>query len=1091
MFYIADLHVHSRFSRATSKNLNLESLYQWAQIKGINVIGTGDFTHPQWFKEIQEKLEPDGNGFFKLKEPPRTGGLPDAKVRNIDVRFCLSSEISSIYKYGDKVRKNHNLVYAPDLETVARINTRLSVIGNLNADGRPILGLPSRDLLEIVTECSERAYLIPAHVWTPWFSTLGSKGGYNSVDECFRDLSDLIFALETGLSSDPKMNWRWSALDRFALVSNSDAHSPQKLGREASLFDTELSYDGLFNALKLRNGFLGTYEFFPQEGKYHLDGHRKCGVILDPAETIRHKGICPVCGQPLTVGVLNRVESLSDRQQPEKPGNAAGYKYLIPLPEILAEIKGAGPTSKAVQRAFQQTLSIFGNEFSLLNEVPLEDIRKQGDILLSEAISRMRKGDVSPQSGYDGVYGVIKVFKDGEIEKLNGQLHLFGMPDVALQKTDKQKNKNKSNYEVPETHTAVAEPETALKDGGLNAAQLEVKDSISGAILVKAGPGTGKTGTLIQWIKKQVESNAAKPSEILAITFTNKAAKEIGDRLQCVSENFDGHIMTGTFHSIAWQILQKQDPKLKVVYDESNRLSVLGFLFSDLTGKECRNLSQAMAGYFECGQLPELSDFYDYVLAYQNFLNENGAVDISNLISQVVEGWKEHPNLLEEQRQAVKSIAVDEFQDINSMQYEFIRLLAKEKNILAIGDPDQAIYGFRGSDVRLFFQFIDDFHPKEVSLTRNYRSLPTVVNAASSVIRHNSLRSDIELHAMRRGNQKIKLFKGSTPEHEATFILREIEKKIGGVNLLSGGEAYDGNYAFSDIAVLYRTHHVGKQLLSTFRKANIPVVTADATGWFSKPPFSFITNTFRLYLNPLDIMALEDVLKYLPGWQSNDVRSFMRKVYESGINWSDADGECPGNKMRQEFTAWMDFYKQISEILEKGDVRNVVEMLFDKYFSKNDADQEQLVKMHTILSMATDAGSDVRKFLEDTLLNNYTDAARQSVQGVRLLTFHASKGLEFPVVFIAGAEEGITPAGHHDSDVEEERRLFYVAMTRARDELYLTHAVRRIIYGKEEHNTRSSFIAEIPANFISPVLPQNVSEKRAGERGNQLSLFSM
>ncbi|SFE59099.1 endonuclease Q family protein [Thermophagus xiamenensis] len=285
MFFIADLHVHSRFSRATSKNLNLEALYQWARIKGINVVGTGDFTHPQWFKEIQEKLEPDGSGFFKMKNPPREPGLPGAKVSDTTVRFCLSSEISSIYKYGDKVRKNHNLIFAPDLETVSEINARLSQIGNLTADGRPILGLPSRDLLEIITECSERSYLIPAHVWTPWFSTLGSKGGYDSVDECFRDLSHLIFALETGLSSDPAMNWHWSALDRFALISNSDAHSAQKLGREATLFDTEMSYDAMFHALKSRDGFLGTYEFFPQEGKYHLDGHRKCGVSLNPSQT--------------------------------------------------------------------------------------------------------------------------------------------------------------------------------------------------------------------------------------------------------------------------------------------------------------------------------------------------------------------------------------------------------------------------------------------------------------------------------------------------------------------------------------------------------------------------------------------------------------------------------------------------------------------------------------------------------------------------------------------------------------------------------------------------------------------------------------
>jgi uncharacterized protein (TIGR00375 family) len=415
MFYTADLHVHSHYSRATSKDLNLESLYQWAQAKGIHIVGTGDFTHPQWFKELQEKLEPDGNGLFRLKHPPVSTALPGMKVQHTDVRFLLSTEISSIYKYGDKVRKNHNLVYAPDFDTVARINKRLSAIGNLASDGRPILGLPSRNLLEIVLEASESAYLVPAHVWTPWFSTLGSKGGYDSVDECFRDLSRHIFAIETGLSSDPAMNWQWSALDRFTLVSNSDAHSAPKLGREATLFNTELSYDGLFNALKTKQGFVGTYEFFPEEGKYHHDGHRNCGVCLLPEATMLHNGRCPQCGQPLTVGVLHRVQKLADRKAPQPPQNAPAFDYIIPLPEILAEIKKTGPGSKAVQKDFHQAISTFGNEFNLLKAVPVEDIRRQANPVLAEAIRRMRQHEVKPVPGYDGLYGMIKIFSEGEL----------------------------------------------------------------------------------------------------------------------------------------------------------------------------------------------------------------------------------------------------------------------------------------------------------------------------------------------------------------------------------------------------------------------------------------------------------------------------------------------------------------------------------------------------------------------------------------------------------------------------------------------------------------------------------------------------
>jgi len=404
MFYIADLHLHSHYSRATSKDLNLESLYQWARLKGINVVGTGDFTHPQWFEELREKLKPDGKGFFTLKNSPKNPALPGLKTHDIDVRFCLTTEISSIYKYGDRVRKNHNLVYAPDFETVARLNQRLSTIGNLASDGRPILGLPSRDLLEIVLDTSDRAYLIPAHIWTPWFSSLGSKAGYDSIKECFRDLADHLFAVETGLSSDPAMNWKLSELDRLTLISNSDAHSPRKLGREANLFDTDRSYDGMFDAIKTRNGFLGTYEFYPEEGKYHHDGHRKCNVSLDPESTRKYKGICPVCGKPLTVGVLNRVTSLSDRNEPVQPSDAPGYDYIIPLPEILAEIEGSGPESKKVQERFNQVISRFGNEFSLLREVPIQDIQNQGWIALGEAIRRLRNNEVEPQAGYDGVF---------------------------------------------------------------------------------------------------------------------------------------------------------------------------------------------------------------------------------------------------------------------------------------------------------------------------------------------------------------------------------------------------------------------------------------------------------------------------------------------------------------------------------------------------------------------------------------------------------------------------------------------------------------------------------------------------------------
>lgn len=424
MFYRADLHTHSRYAQATSKFLNLETMYQWAQVKGINVVGTGDFTHPAWFSELKEKLEPDGNGFFRLKQAPAAPALPGLKVKDTDTRFCLSTEISSVYVYGNRVRKNHNLVYAPDFDTAARINQKLSHYTDLAADGRPTISLPSRDLLELLLGVSEKAYLVPAHAWTPWFSTLGSRGGYDSVADCFRDLTPYIFALETGLSSDPAMNWRWGQLDGFTMLSSSDAHSPQKLGREVNLFDTELGYDGMFNAIKTGKGFYGTYEFFPEEGKYSWDGHRKCGVSLHPAETIKLNGICPHCHKPLTIGVFHRLGLLADRTHPEKPQRSAGFEYIIPLPEILAELYGAGTESKKVTAKFIEAISVFGNEFSLLKEAPAGDISRY-DARLAEGIRRMRDGEVKRIAGYDGVYGVIKVFDKESQPPAKPQLSMF------------------------------------------------------------------------------------------------------------------------------------------------------------------------------------------------------------------------------------------------------------------------------------------------------------------------------------------------------------------------------------------------------------------------------------------------------------------------------------------------------------------------------------------------------------------------------------------------------------------------------------------------------------------------------------------
>lgn len=407
MVFYADLHIHSKYSRATSKNLTLEELALWAQKKGLGLIGTGDFTHPAWFEEIKEKLAPAGNGAFKL-HPDIEKALFNGSC---PVRFILSVEISTIYKKWDRTRKVHHVIFMPDIESAQKFREKLSKIGNIVSDGRPILGLDSEKLLETALEADENSFLIPAHIWTPWFSVLGAKSGFNSIEECYGSLSDYIYAVETGLSSDPEMNWHVSSLDKYRLVSNSDAHSASKLAREATIFDCELDYFGILNALKTGEGYVGTIEFFPEEGKYHDDGHRKCNVHLSPEETNKLNGICPVCHKSLTIGVLHRVNELSDRDKAVVPKTAGKVTSLMPLQEVLSEVLKVGVSSKKVMAAYYDVIKKGRSELNILTKMPADEIEKFGYPLLGEAISRLRAGHVIKQSGFDGEFGKIKLFE--------------------------------------------------------------------------------------------------------------------------------------------------------------------------------------------------------------------------------------------------------------------------------------------------------------------------------------------------------------------------------------------------------------------------------------------------------------------------------------------------------------------------------------------------------------------------------------------------------------------------------------------------------------------------------------------------------
>ena len=402
--FIADLHIHSKYSRATSKDMEVLSLYKWAKVKGIKVLGTGDFTHPYYLNDLKTHLEPAANGLFKLRD------------KGEDVYFMLTTEVNNIFSAKGKERKIHTLIFAPSFKVVEKINARLSQYTDLSIDGRPTLSFSAKELVKIVLDISEDCLIVPAHAWTPWYGIFGSKSGFDSIEECFEEESRYIYAIETGLSSDPSMNWRLSSLDHITLISNSDAHSPSKIGREANIFHCNLDYYEIINTIKNkdRNRLIATIEFYPAEGKYHFDGHRKCNVVFSPQETKRHNYICPVCGKRLTVGVMHRIESLADRPSGHRPNNAIPEIHLVPLEQIISEALGVQTTTKAVQEEYKRLVSIGGSEFEILLKLSMEELSRFVPPRILEGISRVREGKLFIKPGFDGVYGKIKIFDSEE-----------------------------------------------------------------------------------------------------------------------------------------------------------------------------------------------------------------------------------------------------------------------------------------------------------------------------------------------------------------------------------------------------------------------------------------------------------------------------------------------------------------------------------------------------------------------------------------------------------------------------------------------------------------------------------------------------
>lgn len=1103
MKYTADLHIHSFYSRATSKDLTFEHLWKWAQLKGLQVVATGDIAHPGWLEEIKEKLEPAEEGLFKLKSEYEIKVKEEIpKACKSTVRFLIGGEISNIYKKNDKVRKIHNVVFTPSIEATEKLQARLEKIGNIRSDGRPILGLDSRDLLEIVLEVDPNAYLIPAHIWTPWFAMLGSKSGFDSVEECFGDLTGHIFALETGLSSDPPMNWRLSQLDRYTLVSNSDAHSPQKLAREANIFNTDLSYHSLFDALKTGNQekFWGTIEFFPEEGKYHFDGHRKCGISWDPKTTLKHGEKCPVCGKPVTVGVMHRIESLADREEGARKDNAHHYKSLIPLPEVLSEVLQVGVSSKKVNQAYESLLENLGSELSILLNIPIEDIKPAGGELLAEGIKRMREGNVTLNPGYDGEYGVIKLFEDDERDKFSMQLGFFGDGEKKQIKVKtkimKELNKesdlfqndtlNKSKVDtdkiiVGEKEEIYNEKENSVLKG-LNPQQKEAVLCTDVPLIISAGPGTGKTKTLTNRIAYLIKEGTASPDNILAITFTNKAAGEMGSRLtKLINKDSAKRITIKTFHAFGVMILRNEGERIGLkktfsICSEDERKIVLKELYPDFSEKEINNYLEQIPNAKNnllTYNTTEVKEFAEVYKNYQSYLKQNQSVDFDDLIASTVNLFEENEDILKKYQAMYKWISVDEYQDINFAQYKLLKLLyAPENNICVIGDPDQAIYGFRGSDRKYFLKFREDFpNAKAVYLNKNYRSTQTILDASGQVISKSIEKKDAKLISDIISKTRLEIYQAPTYKAEAEYIVHQIEKMVGGTSYFSidSGRVDDddiGSRSFSDFAVLYRLSAQVHPLVEAFERSGIPYQTTGETQFYEMKEVKEILNYLRFIYNPDSKIQVRKDDKFL--------QKILPLLEEIRLNY-------------ESYT--------ITQMIER-----INEFLTKNFSGKDNSKRNDLIKR--LISRATSFDKRLNDFLESAVLQKETDEYDPRADRVTLMTLHASKGLEFPVVFITGCEENLipyvktasfqkVPPLEKQTDIDEERRLFYVGMTRAQEKLILTHCKSRFLFGKTMENRPSRFINDIEnklKELKKAELRKPKGEKKEEDTG-QLGLF--
>lgn len=1097
MAWIADLHIHSHFSMATSRECDPVNLSLWAARKGVSLIGTGDFTHPGWQQELQAKIEPAESGFYRLKaELPKE--IPDAP----EVRLVVSGELSTIYKKNGRTRKVHHLVLLPSLEAAAMISSQLEELGmNIRSDGRPIMGLDSERLFELILNVCPEAMLIPAHIWTPHFSVFGSNSGFDSLEECYGDLTAEIFALETGLSSDPEMNWRWSELDRYALVSNSDAHNPRNIAREANLFNTEFSYQGLRHALqnKASGEFLETLEFYPEEGKYHYDGHRSCEIAWKPEETIAHGGLCTVCGRKVTVGVLHRVNLLADRAIGFEPDRRVPFRKIVPLKEIIGSALGVGSSSNRVEQVYFKLLRKLGPELRIELEINLEEIRQVAGDLVCEGIRRLRLGEVMVEPGYDGEYGVVAVFQAGEREAFLGQAALFEdfldetKPSLTSQITPLVESEVKIE-EIPKVNPKPL-------SSGLSEAQLAIVRSKAPVILVIAGPGTGKTRTLVERIVYLVKEKQIPAAQITAVTFTNKAAAEIKERLQLLLGNpkLVAQMNLGTFHSLAWKIL-KQNPagkKVQLLDQVSTQDLLAELLLEEKVACSSRDATLDLTLWKNgCPEkvrdLPGLKELFE---RYQRVLNHYQRYDYDDLILEAVRLWEKQPTWLSPFLSAFRYLLVDEFQDVNPVQYQLVKLWAQDSlSLMAIGDPNQSIYGFRGASHRFFMEMERDYSGAVTyHLADNFRSSQAIVSAANSLIAN-----QFQQVASSQAEAYLAQLEVAHENAGATAIVAEIGRLLGGSNMLTAhGQRVRGKarakieeaFSFRDVVILYRSGRQAIALEKALLKEGLPYQIVGQKEDLEATACRELLAFCRYLLKPNDPYLLRVTLQ-AKFWGFTPAQlGLVTKVItsESELNqdnyWSLLEQEQKLVDCTEELTRFRDLTKKYQERLTMP----VAEFLTALTNSFNLEDHEAITK----LIKFSGTYQTIAAMLEKLSVAAEADLIRKGNQYtggemITLSTIHAAKGLEYPVVFVTGVEEGLLPFGK-DPDLEtlaEEARLFYVAVTRAQQRLYLVVARTRFTSNGMIPVEASRFLKLFPEGLITKF----ELEERT-DRPQQLGLF--